>query len=56
MLYRVNRDKISNIGILECATLIRKLAQKIAKEKGIKEQEAWNDAVSVYKQKYRYLV
>lgn len=44
------------MGILEGATKIREIAKKIAREKGIREQEAWNDAVTEYKQKHRYLV
>ena len=45
-----------SIGILKSAELVRKIAQRIAREKGIREQEAWNDAVTEYKQKHRYLV
>ncbi|HID1127856.1 hypothetical protein [Clostridioides difficile] len=44
------------MGILEGAELIRDIAQKIAKEKGITEQEAWNEAIKEFKEKYECLV
>ncbi|MDI6260450.1 hypothetical protein QJK44_09125 [Clostridioides difficile] len=44
------------MGILEGAELIRDIAQKIAKEKGITEQEAWKEAIKEFKEKYECLV
>ncbi|EOE7203634.1 hypothetical protein ACKTJW_002341 [Clostridioides difficile] len=44
------------MGILEGAELIRDIAQRIASEKGVTEQEAWSDAVREFKEKYECLV
>ncbi|WP_255287827.1 hypothetical protein [Clostridioides sp. ZZV14-5902] len=44
------------MGILEGAQLIRDIAQRISKEKGITEQEAWNEAINEFKEKYECLV
>lgn len=42
------------MGILEDATKIREIAKRIARENGITEQEAWNDAIEEYKEKYEF--
>ncbi|WP_255613378.1 MULTISPECIES: hypothetical protein [unclassified Clostridioides] len=42
------------MGILEGATKIRDIAKRIAIEKKITEQEAWNDAIKEYKEKYEF--
>lgn len=44
------------MGILEDAQLIRDIAQRIAREKGVTEQEAWNEAINEFKEKYECLV
>lgn len=44
------------MGILEGAAMIRKIAIKIAKEKGITEQKAWPKAVKEFKEKYELLL
>lgn len=40
------------MGILEKAEKLRSIAISIANEKGITEQEAWNDAVVIFRDKY----
>ncbi|MCW0603648.1 hypothetical protein [Clostridioides difficile] len=42
------------MGILEGATKIRDIAKKNAIEKKITEQEAWDDAIKEYKEKYEF--
>ncbi|WLD27642.1 hypothetical protein CDIFMA2_15240 [Clostridioides difficile] len=44
------------MGILEGAQLIKDIAQRISREKGITEQEVWNEAVKEFKEKYECLV
>ena len=37
------------------AMKIIELAQKIANKRGVTEQDAWNDAMKEYKEKYEYV-
>lgn len=38
--------------ILEAAEQLRNAAEKVAKEKGITVQQAWNEALKDFKKKY----
>lgn len=40
------------MGILENASKLSELVQNVASEKGITQQEAWDEAIVEYKEKY----
>ena len=44
--------KVFSINILEAASIIKDSAEKIAQEKGISEEEAYYEAVLIYKDVY----
>ncbi|MFR4164327.1 MAG: hypothetical protein ACLT0R_17085 [Paraclostridium sordellii] len=41
------------MGIIEAAKILRDIAKQIAEDRGITEQEAWIEAVEVFKREYR---
>lgn len=41
------------MGIIEAAKILRDIAKQIANDKGITEQEAWKEALEVFKREYR---
>ncbi|CEK34163.1 Uncharacterised protein [[Clostridium] sordellii] len=41
------------MGIIEAAKILRDIAKQIAKDRGITEQEAWLEALEVFKREYR---
>ncbi|MDU7968276.1 MAG: hypothetical protein E7J25_15625 [Paeniclostridium sordellii] len=41
------------MGIIEAAKILRDIAKQISKDRGITEQEAWLEALEVFKREYR---
>lgn len=40
------------MGILEAASKLREIVQHVANERGISEQEAWEEAIIEFRKKY----
>ncbi|HBF0259986.1 TPA: hypothetical protein KOP98_002407 [Clostridioides difficile] len=56
ILYKKIFEGRLKMGILEGAAMIREIAIKIAKEKGITEQKEWPEAVKEFKEKYELVL